>query len=52
MLGSLGALIVIWLLTLVTPKGNLLAIALTFSIVPVVVLMIAYIIVLGVNIEV
>ncbi|WP_419076610.1 lipopolysaccharide biosynthesis protein, partial [Phocaeicola sp.] len=47
MLGSLGALIVIWLLTLVTPKGNLLAIALTFSIVPVVVLMIAYIIVFG-----
>lgn len=43
MLGSLGALIVIWLLTLLTPKGNLLAVALAFSVIPVLVLMITYI---------
>lgn len=47
MLGSLGALILIWLLTLITPKGNLLAVALIFSIVPVLVLIITYIVVFG-----
>lgn len=45
MLGSLGALILIWLLTLITPKGSLFAVALVYSIVPVLVFSIAYIVV-------
>ncbi len=45
MLGSLGALILIWLLTMITPKGSLLAVALVFSVVPVLVFAIANIVV-------